>query len=168
MSESQRMPHAQQFCTFYINEMLFGIDVKRVQEVVCFHELTAVPLAPPAIRGLINLRGQIIAAIDLRQRLEIPNSKRPERPMNVIVRAADGLTSLLVDAAGDVLETGAGSFERTPDTLRGVVREFVLGVHKLKDSLLLILDIDKVIQLQMPKRAAVTERDETASLERKP
>jgi purine-binding chemotaxis protein CheW len=138
------MPAPVQFCTFYLDGLLFGIDVQRVQEVIRYQEMTRVPLMPPDVRGLINLRGQIVPAIDLRRRLDLPDRKESELPINVVVRSDEGPISFLVDEIGDVLEVEDETFERVPETLHGKAKELVRGVHKLPNRLLLLLDADKV------------------------
>src|SRR5882724_13660606 len=139
------MSNPQQFCTFYVDRQFFGVPVQQVQEVIRYQEMTRVPLVPPVIRGLINLRGQIVVAIDLRRRLNAPERPEDQLPMNVVVRTADGAVSLLVDEIGDVLEVQENTFERPPETLQNVARELVLGVHKLPKHLLLILDTEKAV-----------------------
>lgn len=141
------MNDSKQFCTFFINGIFFGIEVLKVQEVIRYQEMTSVPLAPATIRGLINLRGQIVTAIDLRCRLELPARGEDQLPMNVVVRTDDGAVSLLVDEIGDVVEIQDDVRERPPETLRGVARELVTGVYKLKERLLLILDTEKTVTL---------------------
>lgn len=141
------MSDSKQFCTFYLNGLFFGVEVLRVQEVIRFQEMTSVPLAPRMVEGLINLRGQIVTAIDLRRRLELPARTGGELPMNVVVRSEDGAVSLLVDEIGDVVEIHDDVYERPPETLKGVARELIQGVYKLKDRLLLILDTDKTVSV---------------------
>ena len=141
------MTHAQQFCTFYVDRQFFGVPVQQVQEVIRYQEMTRVPLVPRVIRGLINLRGQIVVAIDLRRRLNAPERREDQLPMNVVVRTGDGALSLLVDEIGDVLEVQEETFERPPETLQGIARELVSGVHKLSGGLLLILDTDKAVNV---------------------
>ena len=141
------MVEAQQFCTFYLDGLFFGVDVQKVQEVIRYQEMTRVPLAPAVVSGLINLRGQIVSAIDLRRRLELPEREEGQLPMNVVIRTDDGAVSLLVDEIGDVLEVDEAAFERPPETLSGVAQKLVQEVYKLKDQLLLILDTERVIAL---------------------
>ena len=116
------MPDGRQFCTFYVAGHYFGLDVLRVQEIIRWQEITRVPLAPEAVRGLINLRGQIVTALDLRLRLGLGRCPADRRPFNVVVRSDDGAISLLVDEIGDVLELPESSFERPPETLTGPSR----------------------------------------------
>jgi len=141
------MANTKQFCTFFLNGLFFGVEVLSVQEVIRYQEMTRVPLAPGMIRGLINLRGQIVTAIDLRHRLELPSRDTEQLPMNVVVRSDDGAVSLLVDEIGDVVEIQEDTYERPPETLRGVARELVQGVYKLKDRLLLVLDTEKTVNV---------------------
>lgn len=139
------MTDSKQFATFFLNGLFFGIEVLKVQEVIRYQEMTRVPLAPRMIEGLINLRGQIVTAIDLRRRLELPPRPEGQLPMNVVVRTEEGAVSLLVDEIGDVVEIADDSYERPPETLNGVARELIRGVYKLKGCLLLILDTEKTV-----------------------
>lgn len=138
---------SQQFCTFLLDGYLFGVPVPQVQEVIRFHPMTPVPLAPPAVKGMINLRGQIVLAIDLRQRLSLVDRPAGELPMNVVVRTADGAVSLLADEIGDVIEVNESAFETPPETLQGALRAMILGVYKLDGRLLHVLDKEKACQI---------------------
>ncbi len=132
-----------QFCTFRLDRLLFGVPVLQVQEVIRPQQMTRVPLAPPAVRGLINLRGQIVTAVDLRQRLELPAPDREVDAMNVVIRTADGAVSFLVDEVGEVVEVADDDRETPPETLRGAARELTQGVFKLRHELLLVLDSEQ-------------------------
>jgi len=137
----------RQFATFYLHGFFFGVDVLKVQEVIRYLKMTRVPLAHGMIQGLINLRGQIIPAIDLRQRLEFPEREENQLPMNMIVRTEDGGVSLLVDEIGEVLEVPESCYERLSPTVAGAARELIQGVYKLKGRLLLILDAERTVCL---------------------
>jgi len=136
----------RQFCSFYLDGLFFGVEVEKVQEVIRHQEQTPVPLAPRVIGGLINLRGQIVTAIDLRRRLELSDRGDDQKAMNVVVRTDEGVVSLLVDEIGDVVEVEAQGFEPPPDTLRSSVRGMIRGAFKLKDRLLLLLDTECVMK----------------------
>ncbi|MFL6156645.1 MAG: chemotaxis protein CheW, partial [Marmoricola sp.] len=97
------MSQGSQYCTFWVDGLFFGVSVTVVQEVLRYQPLTAVPSAPEAIQGLINLRGQIVTAVDLRCRLGLPQRPDDALPMNVIVRSRGEVVSLLVDDIGDVI-----------------------------------------------------------------
>ncbi|HMK31357.1 MAG TPA: chemotaxis protein CheW [Terriglobales bacterium] len=137
----------QQFCTFFLQGLFFGVEVEKVQEVIRHQKTTPVPLAPEVVGGLINLRGQIVTAIDLRRRLALAERDPQFQPMNVVVRTDEAVVSLLVDEIGDVVEVEAGAFEPPPDTLQGSARELIQGAYKLKDRLLLLLDTQRVVAL---------------------
>lgn len=141
------MASTQQFCTFFLDGHVFGTPVPKVQEVILYQEMTRVPLAPDVVSGLINLRGQIVSAIDLRRRLGFGERPAGQLPMNVVVRTNEGAVSLLVDEIGDVIEVEEETLESPPETLRGFAREVVRGVYKLSGRLLLALDIDRIVDL---------------------
>ena len=141
------MSTEQQFCTFFVDGLFFGVEVHKVQEVIRYQGMTAVPLAHPVVGGLINLRGQIVTAIDLRKRLQLQPRSESELPMNVVVRTADGAVSLQVDEIGDVVEVADSTFEEPPDTLKGIARDLIRGVYKLKERLLLLLDTERAIDI---------------------
>ena len=135
-----------QYCTFHLGDHYYGLDVLRVQEVVRNQPLTRVPLALGAVLGLINLRGQIVTAIDLRARLELPPlDEEPQDAVSVIVQMEDGAVSFAVDQIGDVLELPKEQFEAPPETLRGAVRALILGAYKLPDKLLVVLDPERIV-----------------------
>ena len=141
------MAERRQFCSFFLDGLRFGVDVQKVQEVVAYQEMTRVPLAPPTIRGLLNLRGQIITGIDLRRRLELAECPADSLPMNVVLRGEDSPVSFLVDDIGEVIEVDADACEPPPETLRGRVRELIQGVYPLADELLLVLDTDRTVNV---------------------
>ena len=152
------MAETSQFCTFYLDKLLFGVELKGVQEVIRSLEMTKVPLAPAVVSGLINLRGQIVTAVDLRRKLELEPAPPGTLAMNVVVRSDDGAVSLLVDEIGDVVESSDTAFEPPPETLRGSVRAMILGVHKLNGRLMLVLDIEKACQMGEAVEIAATRK----------
>src|SRR5580704_6462377 len=136
--KSERAQRGAQFSTFFVADLFFGVDVLRVQEVLRYQPMTRVPQAPEVIEGLINLRGQIVTAIDMRRKLKLPPRPTEQVPMNVVVRTQDGPVSLLVDEIGDVLDVEAATYEQPPDNLEAAARELITGVYKLKGRLLLV------------------------------
>ncbi|HUL16832.1 MAG TPA: chemotaxis protein CheW [Terriglobales bacterium] len=139
------MGATKQLCTFSVGEGFFGIPVERVQEVVRPQPITPVPLAPKVIRGLINLRGQILTAIDLRYRLGLGEPGDAKLLMNVVVRTDDSPVSFLVDEIGEVLDVDEDSFEAPPDTLQGEMRNLIGGAYKLEGRLLLALSTERTV-----------------------
>ena len=141
------MDITNQYATFYLDRHLFGVEVGTVQEVIRYQEMTRVPLADSVVTGLINLRGQIVTALDLRRRLAMSDRPEGKLPINVVVRTGDEAVSLLVDEIGDVLEVEESTFESPPETLQGEARSLIRGAYKLSGQLLLILDTEKAVTL---------------------
>jgi purine-binding chemotaxis protein CheW len=139
------MSDRQQFATFFLGDSYFGVEVERVQEILRHQAMTPVPLSSSVVRGLINLRGQIVTAIDLRCRLGLEARVDGQPLMNVVVRSSGGGVSLLVDDIGDVVEAEESTFERPPDTLDGDARKMIRGVHKLNERLMHVLDTEEVL-----------------------
>ncbi|TNM44254.1 chemotaxis protein CheW [Nocardioides albidus] len=141
---------AEQYCTFWVAGLFFGVAVDDVQEVLRRQPMTPVPRASRAVTGLINLRGQIVTAVDLRVRLGLPDREDDQLPMNVIVRSRGEVVSLLVDDIGDVIdpgESGGGDPQPTPSTMPREVQDVVRGVRPLPDSILLVLDADRAVDV---------------------
>jgi purine-binding chemotaxis protein CheW len=135
----------KQFCTFFLGDHLFGIAVEEVQEVIQHQDMTRVPLAPDVIRGLINLRGQIVMAVDLCRRLRI-GERPPASLINVVVRTKEGPVSLLVDNIGDVVEVDEKTAEAPPNTLQTDIRNLIAGVHQLDQGLMHVLNTEKACE----------------------
>lgn len=137
----------RQVCAFTLGNHLFGIDVRHVQEVFRFQEYTPVPLTPPLVRGLLNLRGQIVLAIDLRLRLGLQERSGDESPISIVVNTDEGVMSFLVDELFDIMNLDKAQFEATPDTLSDSEKRFVSGCFKLDDRLLIMLEADQIADI---------------------
>lgn len=138
------MDSSHQYCCFFLDSLLFGVEVSRVQEVLRPLAMTPIPLAPPLVRGMVNLRGEIVTAIDLRIRLALPVD--PTRScMNVVLRSGEDRVSLLVDEIHGVVQVDPQSFQEIPETLDPAIRELLSGVSRLNKHLLLTLDVDRVL-----------------------
>jgi purine-binding chemotaxis protein CheW len=136
----------QQFCTFYLKDQFFGVPVQQVQEVIQWQDTTRVSLVPEVIRGLINLRGQIVMAIDLRRLLQMEERPPAMAPINMVIRTPEGPVSLLADSIGDVVEVDDKTFEDPPQNLEDKMRVLVTGVHKLEQGLMHVLNTEKVCE----------------------
>ena len=140
---------AEQYCTFWVDDLYFGVAVAEVQEVLRHQPMTPVPRANEAVRGLINLRGQIVTALDLRVRLGLPPRPEGALPMNVIVRSRGEVVSLLVDDIGDVIDTSGLELEPAPANVPSVVQDVVHGVLALPEAVLLVLDADRAADVSV-------------------
>ncbi|MCW2754255.1 MAG: chemotaxis protein CheW [Marmoricola sp.] len=148
------MGQRSQYCTFWVDGLFFGVGVSAVQEVLRYQPLTVVPSAPEAIQGLINLRGQIVTAVDLRCRIGLPPRAEGDLPMNVIVRSRGEVVSLLVDDIGDVITAQDPDgveleLEAVPANVPSVVQDVVTGVLALPDAVLLVLDADRAADVSV-------------------
>lgn len=137
-----------QFVTFVVAGHLVGVRARNVLEVLGYQPITQVPLSPPAVAGLTNLRGEVVTVMDLRHRLGLGTWPGDEQPMSVIVATDDGPVSLLVDEVGDVIDVAHESFEEPPTTLNEHLRELITGAYKLDGALLLSLDVGRVVDVR--------------------
>jgi purine-binding chemotaxis protein CheW len=133
-----------QFVTFFVDDLFLGIEAVRVQEVLRLQQMTPIPLAPPAVRGLINLRGQIVTAIDTRVAFGL-SPLRESEPFNLILGGEDAGISLLVDAIGDVLDVPNSSFSPMPGNAPHAHRDKLSGVYTLPDRLMLLLNVARTL-----------------------
>jgi purine-binding chemotaxis protein CheW len=145
---------AQQFCTFYLNRLLFGVESQKIQEVVNYRELRPVPLANAVVAGLMNLRGQVVVVLELRRQLELPDRALSQPPVCLVVRTAEGTVCLLADEVGNVVEVEGSTFEPTPETLSARLRSLIVGVHKLESQLMHVLDTDRACEVHSAVQAA--------------
>ncbi len=134
-----------QLCGFRIEKDFYAISVLDVQEVIRKQDLTIIPCAPGHIKGLINLRGQIVTALSLRNLFGLPESQN-ETYMNIIVKSEESLYALMVDEILDVMDVEQFRYEKTPDNLDDRVRQYISGVFKLDGKLLIKLNLDKVLK----------------------
>ena len=137
----------RQLCTFRVGPLLYGVDVLDVQEVISEQPLTRVPLSARELRGLINLRGQIVSAIDLRRRLGLEDGDTDMPPMNVVVRIDGAAASFLVDEIGDVVEVDETQAAAVPDTVPEPARRLVVEVYKFERELLHVIDARRAASL---------------------
>jgi len=142
------------FVTFTIAGQLFGVPVLAVQDVLRPQAITRIPMAPPEILGSLNLRGRIVTVVDTRHRLGLPKAAADEKPMSIVVPHGDDLFSLAVDRVGEVLSLSAQNFEQNPATLDPAWREVANGIYRLKDELLVVIDVGRLLRLGATAHAA--------------
>jgi purine-binding chemotaxis protein CheW len=143
-----------EYVTATIGGQLFGLPIARVQDVFVLDRLARVPLAQAEIAGLLNLRGRIVTAIDMRRRLGLPAIADNGPRMAVGIECKAESYGLLIDAIGEVLKLNAGSREDNPVNLDPRLARVAAGVHRLDGSLLVVLDVDRVLDLGVYAEAA--------------
>ena len=141
-----------QYCTFSVERLSFAVEVDRVQEVMRYSHVTRVPLAPPIVAGLMNLRGDIVTAIDMRGRLGLPARDAGTVAMSVVLRRPGGTVSLLVDRIGDVIEVASDSVLGVPHTIPSGVRDLTRGIIPWERELLLLLDTNRAVPEDVPPK----------------
>jgi purine-binding chemotaxis protein CheW len=144
-STARTVPATSQLATFWLDGDLYGVEVEHVQEVLRSQSITRVPLAPSAVAGLINLRGQVVTAIELRERLGRRPRPEGQEAVVIVVRLHGEAVSLLVDSIADVVDVDVRDFEAPPDTLDGAARDLIRGAYKLAGQLLLALDVNRAV-----------------------
>ena len=140
----EQVADTEDFVTFIIADQLFGIPVLKVQDVLATHNITRIPLAPPEIAGSLNLRGRIVTAMDVRLRLGLP-PRAKDANMSIVAEHEGELYSLMVDSVGEVLALKGSDWERNPPTLDPKFRDYSMGIFRLDDKLLVVLDVNKLL-----------------------
>lgn len=142
------------FVTVFVGETMFGLAINRVHDVFIPAGVTPVPLAPPEIVGLLNLRGRVVTALCLRRRLSLPDRAGDANRMAIGLEQGGETFALVVDGVGEVLKLGGSTHEPVPINLDARWRDLSLGVHRLQAHLLVILDVDALLAFGAPRLVA--------------
>lgn len=132
----------KQYCTFYVGDYYLGIEISYVQEVLKQQHISYVPLASKKIRGLINLRGEIITAIDMWSMLKI--EKKTDSEMNMVVRTTNGTFSFVVEKIGEIIEVSRDKYQAIPSHISDYMKALITGVYQLESGLLLLVNLNKI------------------------
>lgn len=141
------------YVTLMVADQLFGVPIHTVQDVLGPQRINRIPLAPSEVAGSLNLRGRIVTAIDLRKRMGLPPRAGDQPGMSVVVDHNGELYSLIMDAAGEVMSLPASEFEAKPTTLDPLWQDVTSGIYQLDGRLLVILEIDRLLDLNHAKAA---------------
>jgi purine-binding chemotaxis protein CheW len=147
----QQKSNTVQFSTFRVADELFGVDAVQVQEILQYQEITPVPLAPEYVKGLINLRGQIVTVLDLRSRLGFDPLDDDTTGSNLIVNSDEGPMSVFVDHIANVSDVQTDRLKLPPGNVRGVAAHYIRDICQLDDDLLIILDLKSILHLDQGK-----------------
>ena len=134
-----------QLVTFKVGEEEFSVEILKVQEIIRMFEITRVPRASEFVEGVINLRGKVIPVIDLRRRFGLPALERTERTRIIVVNSSGKVVGLIVDSVSEVLRLDNSTIEPPPDVVGNVEAEYIDGVGKLENRLIVLLNLDKVL-----------------------
>ena len=165
MSEEKKKEY--QLVVFKIGDEEFGVDISQVREIVRLIEVTYMPRAPVFIEGVVNLRGQIVAVIDLAKRLDIPSRPRGEATRIIVIEIGENTVGMIVDSVSEVLRISSGDIEEVPGLIETEVPEhYIRGAGKLKDRLLVLLDLSRVLsheevaRVERHVKAAANKKEE--------
>ncbi|WP_297769026.1 chemotaxis protein CheW [uncultured Alcanivorax sp.] len=148
------MDTKQLICTFSVAGKHYGVVVDNVQEVLANHQITNIPLAPPGVLGLMNIRGRIVPAIALRKVLRLPGESDEEDTINIVINHGGEQVGLMVDCIGDIVSVQPEEIEPPPETLKGAPRKFMRGVFPVQGTLYLLLDLDTLLADELCSRSA--------------
>ena len=143
-----------EYVTAIIGGQLFGVPITRVQDVFVPDRLTQVPLAPPEIAGLLNVRGRVLTVVNMWKRLDVERKETSNRQLALGVELHDESYGLLIDQIGEVLKVAAASREDPPINLDRKLAHVCTGVHRLDGKLMLVLDLDRILDLGPAAKAA--------------
>ncbi len=147
MEESRKKQDTEllQLVTFSIGEEEFGVDILKVQEIIRTMEITKVPRAPSFVEGVINLRGKVIPIIDLRKRFGLDSRDHDKHTRIIVIEINNMIVGFVVDSVSEVLRIPASTVEPPPPVVAGLESEYISGVGKLEDRLLILLDLDRLL-----------------------
>lgn len=137
------------YCTFWLDREQFAVPMLEVQEVIQQQVLTPVPMAPPLLRGLMNLRGTLVVSIDMRRRLQLPPVVDESESIQVIVNGAGSLFGLMVDQMGDVVELDPATAQSPPGNSLAGSRQLIREVYPLEQGLLTVLDVERILEIDL-------------------
>lgn len=145
MLNEQSKSGSKEFLTVIIADQRFGIPILQIQDVLRVENVTKTPLSPPEVAGSLNLRGRIVTAINVRRRLDMPPQADGKKNISVVVEHEHELYSLIIDQVDDVVKLKDRDFEKNPATLDALWRDVSLGIYRLENELLVILDVPKLL-----------------------
>ncbi len=135
----------RQLVVFQLSAELYGVEISRVHEIIRLQSVTRVPRAPAFVEGVINLRGKVIPVVDLRRRFSLPMSEHTRASRIVVVEIGDQVVGIIVDAVSEVLRVNTGVIEPPSPVVAGIDSEYLEGIAKLPDRLVILLDLDRVL-----------------------
>ena len=135
----------RQLVVFQLGAELYGVEIARVHEIIRLQAITRVPRAPAFVEGIINLRGKVIPVVDLRRRFGLPTAEHTRASRIVVVEIGDQVVGLIVDAVSEVLRIAGATVEPPSPVVAGPESEYLRGIAKLPERLVMLLDLDRVL-----------------------
>lgn len=143
-----------QVVSFRLNREEYAIEITKVKEIILLAGVTRIPQVPEFIEGIINLRGNVIPVIDLRKRFGLPEAKKDEHTRIVVSRLEGRIIGLIVDSVSQVMKIPRVNIQPPPQTVATVAGEYLTGIAKLEDRMIILLDIEKILQMSEKEQLA--------------
>lgn len=140
--------HEGKYLTFVLSSEEYGIEILKVREIIGMMDITSVPQTPDYMKGVINLRGKVIPVIDLRLKFSMTEQEHTQETCIIVVEVNDSLIGIIVDTVSEVVDVGGDEIEETPHLGQEIDTNFIMGMGKLKEKLVILLDIDKVLSAE--------------------
>jgi purine-binding chemotaxis protein CheW len=140
--------HEGKYLTFVLSDEEYGIEILKVREIIGLMDITSVPQTPNYMKGVINLRGKVIPVIDLRSKFSMPEQEHTQETCTIVVEVGNTLIGIIVDSVSEVSDIGREEIEETPHLGQENDTNFIMGMGKLKEKLIIMLDIDKVLSAE--------------------
>lgn len=140
-----------------VGKDVYGVNIGHVQEIIAMRSVSRIPLAPASVKGVINLRGKVVPVVDIRQCMGLPSVNSGEPSRVIVVRTGDEIVGIAVDSASDVLRVSADAIEPPARVLTGAQTDYFLGIARVADRIIGILDLEKLLQARASKaRSLIT------------
>jgi purine-binding chemotaxis protein CheW len=135
----------QQLVVFELGAEFYGVEISRVHEIIRLQSVTHVPRAPSFVEGVINLRGKVIPVVDLRRRFGLPSGEHTRASRIVVLEIGDQVVGVIVDGVSEVLRVSTATVEPPSPVVAGIDSEYLRGIAKLPERLVILLDLDRVL-----------------------
>ena len=137
--------HAGKYLTFALGNEEYGIEILRVREIIGLMDITTVPQTPGYMKGVVNLRGKVIPVIDLRLKFSMPEEEHTQETCVIVVEVNNTQIGIIVDSVSEVVDIGGGEIEEPPDFGQGIDTDFIMGLGKVKEKIIILLAIEAVL-----------------------
>ncbi len=139
---------AGKYLTFVLNDEVYGIEILKVREIIGLMNVTNVPQTPDYMKGIINLRGKVIPVIDLRLKFSMPEGEQTPETCTIVVEVDSTSIGIIVDRVSEVMEINGNEIECAPPFGQGIDTDFIMGLGKIKDAIVILLDIAKILSAE--------------------
>lgn len=148
------MAKVLQLVGFNVGREFFGVNIGAVKEIIRVPDITPVPDTPEFVEGVINLRGRIVPVIDMRRRVGLPSAERKRGNRILVLELAGKMVGLIVDSASDIIKIQEEAIEPPPDIVSSIGAEYVTGVGKLEDRLIVLLDLTRLLSAEEMRKVS--------------